>query len=230
MRTKCAISDVFSSSEIVFLRTVLVWLSTCIPYQLSIVSDYAITQYRTNASKIAHLVRIVCSGLNWSPQFAAPVKRGSHHPVTYLVVGTEGPRHAMASISTRAPLRVSVDVSRVISRGCSLLLSRSPIQHRVLTERAMRWRHTARSTPRHLHRVPFPTPHPAEARRFPTAFPIDCQPRHASPQHIDRSSCVAALLARLLTPPVHGAAILAHCQRVGCCDACVNIQRCLDGG
>ena len=41
----------------------LVWLSTCIPYQLNIVSDYAITQYRTNASEIAHLVRIVCSGL-----------------------------------------------------------------------------------------------------------------------------------------------------------------------
>ena len=44
------------SSEIAFLRTVLVWLSTCIPYQLSIVSDYAIMQYRTNASEIAHLV------------------------------------------------------------------------------------------------------------------------------------------------------------------------------
>ena len=41
----------------------LVWLSTYIPYQLNIVSDYAITQYRTNASDIAHLVRIVCSGL-----------------------------------------------------------------------------------------------------------------------------------------------------------------------
>ena len=27
------------SSEIAFLRTVLVWLSTCIPYQLNIVSD-----------------------------------------------------------------------------------------------------------------------------------------------------------------------------------------------
>ena len=40
----------------------LVWLSTCILYQLNIVSDYAITQYRTNASDIAHLVRIVCSG------------------------------------------------------------------------------------------------------------------------------------------------------------------------
>ena len=53
------------SSEIAFLRTVLVWLSTCIPYQLNTVSDYAITQYRTNASEIAHLVRIVCSGLNW---------------------------------------------------------------------------------------------------------------------------------------------------------------------
>ena len=52
------------SSEIAFLRTVLVWLSTCISYQLNIVSDYAITQYRTNASEIAHLVRIVCSGLN----------------------------------------------------------------------------------------------------------------------------------------------------------------------
>ena len=51
------------SSEIAFLRTVLVWLSTCIPYQLNIVSDYAITQYRTNASEIAHLVRIVYSGL-----------------------------------------------------------------------------------------------------------------------------------------------------------------------
>ena len=51
-------------SEIAFLRTVLVWLSTCIPYQLNIVSDYAITQYRTNVSEIAHLVRIVCSGLN----------------------------------------------------------------------------------------------------------------------------------------------------------------------
>ena len=47
------------SSEIAFLRTVLVWLSTCIPYQLNIVSDYAIAQYRTNASDIAHFVRIV---------------------------------------------------------------------------------------------------------------------------------------------------------------------------
>ena len=37
MRTKCAISDAFGtrSSEIAFLRTVLVWLSTCIPYQLN---------------------------------------------------------------------------------------------------------------------------------------------------------------------------------------------------
>ena len=51
------------SPEIAFLRTVLVWHSTCIPYQLNIVSDYAITQYWTNASEIAHLVRIVCSGL-----------------------------------------------------------------------------------------------------------------------------------------------------------------------
>ena len=41
----------------------LVWLSRCIPYQLNIISDNAITQYRTNASEIAHLVRIVCSGL-----------------------------------------------------------------------------------------------------------------------------------------------------------------------
>ena len=47
------------SSEIALLRTVLVWPSTCIPYQLNIVSDYAITQYRTNASEIAHLVRLV---------------------------------------------------------------------------------------------------------------------------------------------------------------------------
>ena len=47
------------SSEIAFLRTVLVWLSMCIPYQLNIVSDYAIAQYRTNASDIAHFVRIV---------------------------------------------------------------------------------------------------------------------------------------------------------------------------
>ena len=54
MRTKCAISD-----EIALLRTVLVWLSTCIPYQQNIVSDYAITQYRTVASEIAHFVRIV---------------------------------------------------------------------------------------------------------------------------------------------------------------------------
>ena len=53
------------SSEMTFLRTVLVWLSTCIPYQLNIVSDYAITQYRTNVSEIAHLVRVVCSGLNF---------------------------------------------------------------------------------------------------------------------------------------------------------------------
>ena len=47
------------SYEIAFLRTVLVWFSTCIPYQLNIVSDYAIAQYRTNASDIAHFVRIV---------------------------------------------------------------------------------------------------------------------------------------------------------------------------
>ena len=52
------------SSEIAFLRTVQVWLGTCNSYQLNIVSDYAITQYGTNASDIAHLVRIVCSGLN----------------------------------------------------------------------------------------------------------------------------------------------------------------------
>ena len=64
--TLCAQSAQYRtrSSENAFLRTVLVWLSTCIPYQLNIVSDYAITQYRTNASEIAHLVRIVCSGLN----------------------------------------------------------------------------------------------------------------------------------------------------------------------
>ena len=53
--TLCAQSAQYRtrSSEIAFLRTVLVWLSTCIPYQLNIVSDYAITQYRTNASEIA---------------------------------------------------------------------------------------------------------------------------------------------------------------------------------
>ena len=38
-------------------------LSTCIPYKLNIVTDYAITQYRTIASEIAHIVHIVCSGL-----------------------------------------------------------------------------------------------------------------------------------------------------------------------
>ena len=54
------------SSEIAFLRTVLVWLSACIPYQLNTVSDYAITQYRMNAFEIAHLVRLVGSGLNAS--------------------------------------------------------------------------------------------------------------------------------------------------------------------
>ena len=51
------------SSENAFLRTVLVWLSTCIPYQSNIVSDYAKTQSQTNASEIAHFVRMVCSGL-----------------------------------------------------------------------------------------------------------------------------------------------------------------------
>ena len=66
------------SSEIAFLRTVLVWLSTCIPYQLNIVSDYAITQYRTNASEIAHLVRIVCSGLKEKNVFDIIVPTLSH--------------------------------------------------------------------------------------------------------------------------------------------------------
>ena len=54
------------SYEIAFLRIVLVWLSMYIPYQLNSVSDYAITYYRTNASEIAHLLRIVCSGLKES--------------------------------------------------------------------------------------------------------------------------------------------------------------------
>ena len=60
MRKTCAISDAFVRDSL--LRTVLVWLSTCIPYQLNF--DYAIMQYRTNASEIAHLIPIVCSGLN----------------------------------------------------------------------------------------------------------------------------------------------------------------------
>ena len=68
MATLCAQSAQYRtcSSEIAFLRTVLVWLSRCIPYQVSIVSDFTITQYWTNASEIAHFVR-VCSGLNTAP-------------------------------------------------------------------------------------------------------------------------------------------------------------------
>ena len=58
------------------LRIGLVWLSTCILYQLNIVSDYSVTQYRTNASEIAHLVRIVCSGL--IPEAKIPLS-GTHH-------------------------------------------------------------------------------------------------------------------------------------------------------
>ena len=70
------------SSENAFLRTVLVWLSMCIPYQLNIVSNYAITQYRTNASDIAHLVRIVCSSLNPSPAGGGGAK-GPPLPVVF---------------------------------------------------------------------------------------------------------------------------------------------------
>ena len=62
MRTKCAISDGFvRDCAFAYCASVAQYVYH---YQLNIVSDYAITQYRTNASEIAHLVRAVCSGLN----------------------------------------------------------------------------------------------------------------------------------------------------------------------
>ena len=57
MRTKCAISDAFVR-DCVFAYCPSV--AQCV-YSLSAeyFSDYAITQFRTNASEIAHSVRIV---------------------------------------------------------------------------------------------------------------------------------------------------------------------------
>ena len=58
---------------------VLCWCGSArvpILYQLNIVSDYAITQYRTNASEITHLVRIVCSGLYPWRRWIQKVARG----------------------------------------------------------------------------------------------------------------------------------------------------------
>ena len=64
MRTKCGISDAFVRYCVfAYCASVAQYVYS---HQLNIVSDYAITQYRTNASDIAHLVRIVCSGLNTS--------------------------------------------------------------------------------------------------------------------------------------------------------------------
>ena len=57
MRTKCAISDAFvRDCAFAYCASVAQYVYH---YQLNIVSDYAITQYRTNASDIAHFVRIV---------------------------------------------------------------------------------------------------------------------------------------------------------------------------
>ena len=63
IRTKYAISN--GSSEIAFLSTVLVSLSTCIPYQLNIFPDlYAKTQSRKNSPRLrTYFVRIVYPGL-----------------------------------------------------------------------------------------------------------------------------------------------------------------------
>ena len=57
MRTKCAISDAFvRDCTFAYCASVAQYV-----YSLSaeIVSDYAIMQYRTDASEIAHFVRIV---------------------------------------------------------------------------------------------------------------------------------------------------------------------------
>ena len=76
------------SSEIAFLRTLLVCLSICIPYQLKIVSDYAITQYRTNASEIVHLARIVCSALTLGDdQTVATAAVLNHHGRCHVICG-----------------------------------------------------------------------------------------------------------------------------------------------
>ena len=61
MRTKCAISDAFVRDCVfAYCASMAQYVYS---YQLKIVSDYAITQCRMNASEIAQLVRIVCSGL-----------------------------------------------------------------------------------------------------------------------------------------------------------------------
>ena len=57
MRTECAISDAFvRDCAVAYCASVAQYVYSL---SLNIVSDYAITQYRTNASEIAHLVRIV---------------------------------------------------------------------------------------------------------------------------------------------------------------------------
>ena len=62
MRTKCAISD--RSSGIAFLRSLKKCSADKEYTYWATLAHYAKTQSRTNASEIAHFVRIVCSDLN----------------------------------------------------------------------------------------------------------------------------------------------------------------------
>ena len=84
----------------------LVWLSACISYQLNIVSDYAITQYRTNASEIAHLVRIVCSDLNMFNRCALKLQY-RHYSLAQVSLLDCG-NHRNAAISLVAALALVV--------------------------------------------------------------------------------------------------------------------------
>ena len=59
MRTHA--QSLYGSSEIAFLRTVLVWLSTYIHYQLNIFFQATQKRISDERYEIAYFVRIVCS-------------------------------------------------------------------------------------------------------------------------------------------------------------------------
>ena len=113
MRTKCAISDAFvrdcvfayCASVAQYLRVFPI--SPIVPHYSPIVLDYAITQYRTNASVIAHLVRIMCSGLNCNTH---PWQLCIRSPTLCLSVVSSGEdlaaqfRHPAAAHHAREPL------------------------------------------------------------------------------------------------------------------------------
>ena len=118
------------SSEIAFLRTVLVWLSTRIPYQLNIVSDYAIAQYRTNASDIAHFVRIVWLDLKSARKYVIELHFASvQFPFSDTTVKTSPPPTNVKVV----PASPVIPSKHYSYERLSVRLSQSPRHHQTIS-------------------------------------------------------------------------------------------------